>query len=273
MNVYLKKLIAIAASVALVLSFAGCSDDDEAGAIDYNHIIENYVEDGFNHEALVVGESHKPKAAIWLQTNAPGCTTYTSDPKVVTVSDLGKVDAVGVGSAYVIITAENGRMHDIMRYDVVATVEEKQKINSGISDTNRVTVSNSTHNEVEESVTKTAEIAESDKEEISGEVDEEAVESKSPAAPSNGIDYNKMIESYVENPFNKFDLKVGDEHKPTASVWLQSGTPNGTVYTSNPNVVTISDLGKVDAVGPGSAYVVITAQGDRMFEVYLYNVS
>ena len=86
----------------------------------------------------------------------------------------------------------------------------------------------------------------------------------------NGYDYQKMIDSFVPNSFNTKELAVGEVDGPKARIWLQNGT--GTVYTSNDKVVTVSELGKVTAVGPGQAYVVITGNGTAMFEVYQYTV-
>ena len=84
------------------------------------------------------------------------------------------------------------------------------------------------------------------------------------------IDYDKMIESYVPDHFNQVTLSVGEIDGPQARIWLQSKL--GSVYTSDESVVTISDLGKVTAVGPGTAYVVITAPTGALFEVYHYTV-
>lgn len=84
------------------------------------------------------------------------------------------------------------------------------------------------------------------------------------------IDYDKMIESYVPDHFNTKTLSVGEIDGPQARIWLQSKL--GSVYTSDESVVTISDLGKVTAVGPGTAYVVITAPTGLLFEVYHYTV-
>lgn len=80
--------------------------------------------------------------------------------------------------------------------------------------------------------------------------------------------YQEMIDSFVSNKLNTFELSVGEAHKPQASLWLQ--TMNGEVYTSDPNVIQISDLGKVTAVGEGSAYVVICCA--TLYQVYRYDV-
>ncbi len=84
------------------------------------------------------------------------------------------------------------------------------------------------------------------------------------------IDYQTMIDSFVSGPLNTFELVVGDEAAPQASIWLKDG--EGTVYTDNENVVTVTELGKVTAMGEGSAHVVITGPDDSMFEVYRYDV-
>ena len=88
--------------------------------------------------------------------------------------------------------------------------------------------------------------------------------------PKQNIDYQKMIDSFVPDSFNTKSLAVGEVDGPQARIWLQNGA--GTVYTSNDKVVTVSDLGKVTAVGTGSAYVVITGMGSTMCEVYRYDV-
>ncbi len=87
---------------------------------------------------------------------------------------------------------------------------------------------------------------------------------------NSNIDYDKMIESYVPDHFNDITLSVGEVDGPSARIWLE--TKLGSVYTSDESVVTISDLGKVTAVGPGTAYVVITAPAGFLFEVYHYTV-
>ena len=82
-------------------------------------------------------------------------------------------------------------------------------------------------------------------------------------------EFDKLIENFVPGSFNTFILKVGDVHKPNAAVWLSSG--KGTVYSSDENVVTISEYGKVTAVGKGTAYIVIVAI-TGMSQVYQYIV-
>lgn len=138
-----KRLVLLLLATLMIFSGCGGKDDSDkpnvfgkpegTSSVDYDHIIDNFVEDSFNHTTLAVGEADKPQAAIWLQNNAIGCTTYTSDPSVVTVTDLGKVEAVGPGTAYVIITANYGTMHDIHRYDVVGTAAEKNEKHSIVS--------------------------------------------------------------------------------------------------------------------------------------------
>lgn len=81
-------------------------------------------------------------------------------------------------------------------------------------------------------------------------------------------DYQDMIDEFVPSRLNTFELEIGEMDKPTAAVWLMSG--NGTAYSSDESVVTVSDGGKVTAVGEGSAYVVITISS--MYEVYRYDV-
>ena len=82
-------------------------------------------------------------------------------------------------------------------------------------------------------------------------------------------EFDKLIENFVPDRFNTFIMKVGQVHKPGAAVWLSSGS--GTVYSSDENVVTIGEYGKVTAVGKGTAYVVIVGQ-TGMSKVYQYTV-
>jgi len=83
-------------------------------------------------------------------------------------------------------------------------------------------------------------------------------------------DYDDIIDSFVSDKLNTFELTVGDTHAPGAKLWLESG--DGSVYTSDESVVTVTDLGKVTAVGEGTAYVIIGAMNQSMYEVYCYHV-
>ena len=78
------------------------------------------------------------------------------------------------------------------------------------------------------------------------------------------LDYDSIIDSFVSNNLNTFELTVGEAHAPGATIWLNS--EKGSVYTSDESVVTVTELGKVTAVGEGTAYVIIGAQGNRMYK-------
>ena len=70
-------------------------------------------------------------------------------------------------------------------------------------------------------------------------------------------DYGALIESFVPNAMNTVELEVGQEYKPQeATVWLSGG--KGDAYTSNEKVATVTKLGKVTAVGEGTAYIIIS---------------
>ena len=84
------------------------------------------------------------------------------------------------------------------------------------------------------------------------------------------LDYDAIIDSFVPDSLNTFQLSVGDTHKPNAAVWLQGS--RGAVYSSDESVVTVTELGKVTAVGQGSAYVIIVG-GGRMNACYRYDVA
>lgn len=81
--------------------------------------------------------------------------------------------------------------------------------------------------------------------------------------------YEEMIDSFVPNWNNCWDLEVGDAHKASGHIWLSDG--RGSVYSSDESVVTVSSLGKVTAVGEGEAYVIITS--GSLFEVTRYTVT
>ena len=116
MKQLLKSLTAVLVTMTLVFSLSGCSGNEAPKQnIDYQKMIDSFVPDSFNTKSLAVGEVDGPQARIWLQ-NGMG-TAYTSNDKVVTISDLGKVTAVGTGSAYVVITGMGG-MFEVYRYDV-----------------------------------------------------------------------------------------------------------------------------------------------------------
>lgn len=86
----------------------------------------------------------------------------------------------------------------------------------------------------------------------------------------NDLDYEKIIDSFVPDSLNTFELTVGEAHAPQAKVWLKSG--GGSVYTSDENVVTVTELGKVTAISEGTAYVVIGSPGNGLHAVYCYHV-
>lgn len=84
------------------------------------------------------------------------------------------------------------------------------------------------------------------------------------------LDYEAIIDSFVSDELNTYELTVGEAHAPQAKLWLKSG--DGSVYTSDENVVTVTDLGKVTAVGEGTAYVIIAGTGNEMYQTYCYHV-
>lgn len=145
------KLLAVVMTLMTLVSFAGCSTVDKyldlanevvenmenvqqqdsildmvqssmqaqaqtqtQPSFSYEEMIESFVPDAFNCQSITVGGSHKPNAAIWLTTGKG--EVYSSDETVVTVSQLGKVTAVGEGEAYVIISC--GTLFQVMRYTV-----------------------------------------------------------------------------------------------------------------------------------------------------------
>ena len=83
------------------------------------------------------------------------------------------------------------------------------------------------------------------------------------------LDYDAIIDSFVPDALNTFELSVGDTHNPNAAVWLQGS--RGAVYSSDEAVVTVTELGKVTAVGQGTAYVIIVG-GGKMNACYRYDV-
>lgn len=84
------------------------------------------------------------------------------------------------------------------------------------------------------------------------------------------LDYEAIIDSFVSDELNTYELTVGEEHAPQAKLWLKSG--DGTVYSSDESVVTVTELGKVTGVGEGTAYVIMAAEGNEMYQTYCYHV-
>lgn len=81
--------------------------------------------------------------------------------------------------------------------------------------------------------------------------------------------FQTAIDDFVSTPLNSFTLSIQQTHKPGAALWLKSG---GYAYSSDTSVVTVSSGGKVTAVGPGSAYVIIISSLPGMYDICLYNV-
>ena len=104
---------------------------------------------------------------------------------------------------------------------------------------------------------------------------------KSGITPQNGgdagqgssgkINYEEIIESFVPDKLNTTEMEVGDEDKPTSAVWLQQNGSNAEIYCDNEDVVTVTKLGKVTAVGFGTAHVIISSGG--MWDIHRYNVT
>ncbi len=228
----MKKLVAGLLVVMLMFTFTGCGVVDkvlekfevtvnemgtnEPKELDYDAIIDSFVESGLNTFELYIDETHAPNATVWLKGGEG--SVYTSDESVITVTQLGKVTAVGEGSAYVIIGAMGNAMYEVYRYDVYSAAPE--------ADLSHLP-----------------------------EID--------------GVDFAKEIENFNSTRLNTKELKVGNTHSPTASVWAQSG---GKCFTSDASVVAISENGTVTATGRGTAYVIITAGIGKMFEINKYIV-
>jgi hypothetical protein len=84
-----------------------------------------------------------------------------------------------------------------------------------------------------------------------------------------GIDFANEIKNFNSTKLNTYELKVGEGHSPTASVWTKTG---GECFTSDDSVVTVNSSGNVFAQGKGTAYVIIKASLGDMFEIYKYVV-
>lgn len=78
------------------------------------------------------------------------------------------------------------------------------------------------------------------------------------------------IDNFVSTFGNTYNLSIGENHKPQASVWLQ-GNNKDICYSTNEDVVTVTVGGIAKAIAEGEAYVVIGY--GNMFEVYKYIVT
>lgn len=123
------RLITLALSLIMILSLTACNfpGKKEKGFTenDYKDMIEEFVSDDLNTFELTIGEEAAPQSRVWL--NSGKGTTYSSDTSVVTVTDGGKVTAVGEGTAYVVITSDSNKensLHAVYRYDVYGEAPE-----------------------------------------------------------------------------------------------------------------------------------------------------
>ena len=224
----MKKLLAGLLVVMMLFVFTGCdmaervlsevgdSMVNQTRELDYDAIIDSFVESKLNTFELYIGETHSPNAAVWLKSGSG--SVYSSDESVITITELGKVTAVGEGSAYVVIGATQNSMYEVYRYDVFAQAPEADLSNLP---------------QIED------------------------------------VDFAKEIENFNSTNLNTIELKVGDTHSPTASVWAKNG---GECFTSDASVVTVASDGTVTAQSRGTAYVVIKAGIGKMFEIYKYIV-
>lgn len=81
------------------------------------------------------------------------------------------------------------------------------------------------------------------------------VPSDTDAFEANDEFYKQIIENYQSDRSNERHLRVGGSLTPAAAVSLMGF--NRYVYSSNTNVVTVSEDGMITAVAPGEANVVI----------------
>lgn len=84
------------------------------------------------------------------------------------------------------------------------------------------------------------------------------------------FDFDKYIEEFEPDHFNDQQLEVGDQHMPTARVWVQNG--RGNTYCSDDTVVSVDEQGIVTAIGPGTAYVIYMGS-TGMYQTYRYTVA
>ena len=77
------------------------------------------------------------------------------------------------------------------------------------------------------------------------------------------------INNFAPTALNTVTLRVGSTYKDSHAVWLQSG--NGTCYTTDPDVVSVSESGLVTALCAGEAFVVIRS-GTGMYAIVRYTV-
>ena len=112
--------------LAFILLLSSLSLSVFAAEVDYQKEIENFVQSPNNSFELKVGESDEPLAAIWVKN---GGSAYSENENVVTVDEKGKVTAVGVGSAHVVLAGSTG-MADVYLYTVTEK-EENSPIGGG----------------------------------------------------------------------------------------------------------------------------------------------
>ena len=127
--------------------------------------------------------------------------------------------------------------------------------------------SKTTQSEPQNTTSKVAEVPATTHQQVVAATTTVAPVSQLPQVP--GIDFQYEIDNFVPDYFNSRTLRVGEKDKAQGEVWLSSG--QGSIYTSDENVVTVATNGTVTAVGEGTAYVLVVGIGN-MHEITRYEV-
>ncbi|MBQ6825700.1 MAG: hypothetical protein IJP34_03450, partial [Clostridia bacterium] len=110
------KILAVVFLVAAIVSSLSLS----VFAVSYD--LSQYIEEKGIHTSveLEVGETHTHGSAIWVQN---GGESYSSNDNVIKALGDGSVEAVGVGTAYLMNQGSSG-MYQIIEYTVVEAKDE-----------------------------------------------------------------------------------------------------------------------------------------------------
>lgn len=199
--------------------------------------IDNYVESPLNHYYLEIGHTDKPLAANWSNAKL-----YSSNENVIQTSSGGKVTAVGEGEAFIVVSS--GSFDPLMQcYKYEVGQKEQDSITESTTESTAV---NTTGNK------KTRK------------------KSKVKVPKEFEIGYESAKLRAKQYPHSIETINIGDTFLPSAAkIW---GDPGGLkTYSTNKNVVTVNDKGKIKAVGKGTAYVII-AVDERIQEGNCYKV-
>lgn len=295
----IKLLLTIILSVFLLVATTVTAFAEE---FDFETEISGFSSTKLNTFELEIGGTHTPTAAVWTKNGTATC--YSSNERVVTISDKGVVTAVGEGTAYIAI--ESLGLYELYCYNVASAPENTTDSDADITFDFETAISEFESTSLNTYTLKLGEtdtpdaavwtnngrtkcyssdesvVTVSDKGLVTavGEgtayvvIDTGSMyklyKYNAAYAEEATFDFETEISTFSSTELNTFELEIDGTHTPTAAAWTINGGAN--CYSSDETIVTISDKGVVTAVGEGTAYVGIKTN-TGMHQLYRYNVA